>query len=448
MTSLATHLEPSTSVVVARPPLPPIGRPRAERSWVRTAFDDLLYVLGGFPLTLLSFCVLVTLLSTAFGLVIVWVGVPLLLGTLVIGQGFAEVERRRLRARGEAVAAPVYPPARIDASWSARTRDRLADRQRWLDVLHGIVAFPLATVTWSIAVSWIASALAALSAPLWTPHATIDGRTVEQHLGGVEPLVRFVGLPLVGVILLITAVPVVWAMAASEAALARALLANDRVADLQAAMQRMRLQQVAAADVDVADRQRLERDIHDGPQQRLVRLGMDLAAAERRLDRDPSSARELVSAAREQANEALHELRNLSRGIAPPLLTDRGLVAALADLAERSRVPVAFETSLPSGERLPARVENALYFAAAEALTNVAKHAGATRATIRLDRVAGTPTRVVVAVTDNGVGGASLDKGHGLTGLRHRLEALEGSLLLDSPSGGPTVLLAEVPCAL
>jgi signal transduction histidine kinase len=187
---------------------------------------------------------------------------------------------------------------------------------------------------------------------------------------------------------------------------------------------------------------RLERDIHDGPQQRLVRLNMDLETVVRRLDDDPDKARPLVAEALEQSREALGELRALSRGIAPPILADRGLGPALAAAAARCPVQVSLDVALPAGRRLGAAVENTAYFVVAEALTNVAKHAHATLCTVL---VSADGERVLVQVWDDGRGGAHLGKGHGLAGLADRLAVVEGGLEVVSPLGGPTVLTAEIP---
>jgi signal transduction histidine kinase len=195
-----------------------------------------------------------------------------------------------------------------------------------------------------------------------------------------------------------------------------------------------------AVDVQETELRRIERDLHDGAQARLVALGMSLGMAEQKLAADPEAARDLVTEARVGLEAALRELRDLARGIHPPVLTDRGLEAAIAALVDRSPVPVSVRADVP--ERPPAPVETAAYFVAAEALANAGKHAGATRIEVRLlrnDRV------LVVEVADDGRGGAD-PSGSGLTGLRRRVEALDGTLTIDSPSGGGTTLHAELPC--
>ena len=196
-----------------------------------------------------------------------------------------------------------------------------------------------------------------------------------------------------------------------------------------------------AIQVQETDRQRIERDLHDGAQARLVALGMNLGLAEQKFDTDPDGARALVTEARQGVGETLRELRDLVRGIRPPVLADRGLEAAITALADRSPLPV--EVTAHVEPRPTDAVETAAYFVVAEALTNAAKHAGARRVDVRLQRYA---TMLLVEVCDDGHGGAD-QRGNGLTGLRQRVEALDGTFTISSPSGGPTVIRAELPCA-
>jgi signal transduction histidine kinase len=194
-----------------------------------------------------------------------------------------------------------------------------------------------------------------------------------------------------------------------------------------------------AVDVQAAELRRIERDLHDGAQARLVALSMHLGRAEARLDDQPELAA-LMRQAREEAGSAIAELRDLARGISPPVLADRGLVAALEGLGRRSAIPVTVDAQIV--RRPPPVVETAAYFVAAEALTNAAKHAGGAAARVRAVEEGDA---LVVEVSDSGAGGADPDGG-GLTGLRHRVEALDGRLTVTSPVGGGTVVRAELPC--
>jgi len=198
----------------------------------------------------------------------------------------------------------------------------------------------------------------------------------------------------------------------------------------------------AAISAEGHSLRRLERDIHDGPQQRLVRLQMDLAAAERQLDTDPEKARGLIAEAMEQSKEALEELRALSRGFAPPILLDRGVVAALESAADRAAIPTRVMSELPAEGVLPQEIERNAYFVASEALANAAKHSGATELDVMVSLDDGW---LVVAVTDNGVGGAVATPEHGIAGLEERLRGLGGTLEVVSPAGGPTVITARLP---
>jgi signal transduction histidine kinase len=202
-------------------------------------------------------------------------------------------------------------------------------------------------------------------------------------------------------------------------------------------LETVRSETVEQQDTDL---RRIERDLHDGAQARLVALGINLGMAEQKFETDPEAARALVSEARAGVGDALEELRDLVRGIRPPVLADRGLEAAITALADRSPVPVDVVADVDPRPDDP--VETAAYFVAAESLTNVAKHARATRVDVRIERV-GDMLRV--EVFDDGQGGAD-PSGAGLLGLRRRVEALHGDLTIVSPPGGPTIVRAEIPC--
>ena len=212
------------------------------------------------------------------------------------------------------------------------------------------------------------------------------------------------------------------------------LESQARLAELQASRQRI----VAAGD---AERRRLERNLHDGAQQRLVALALQLSLIQAGIRRDPSSAEALVTTASEQLAQSLEELRELARGIHPAVL-EHGLDSALESLASRSTVPTAVFCDV--SERLPEQLELALYFVACEALANVAKYAQATTASVRVSRA---PSAVVIEIADDGIGGADETAGTGLRGLADRVEALGGSLLVTSPAGAGTVVTAELPFA-
>jgi signal transduction histidine kinase len=213
---------------------------------------------------------------------------------------------------------------------------------------------------------------------------------------------------------------------------------RDRLARRVETLETTRLGAVEEQDAEL---RRIERDLHDGAQARLVALGLSLGMAEQKFRTDPEEAEKLVAEARAGVAEALTELRDLARGIHPPVLADRGIGAALDTLADRSPLPTAVHVELP--RRPPARVETAAYFVAAEALANTAKHSGADRVEISVGQRDGI---LAVEITDDGAGGAD-PAGGGLSGLRRRVEALDGTLTVESPAGGPTTIRAELPCA-
>ena len=192
----------------------------------------------------------------------------------------------------------------------------------------------------------------------------------------------------------------------------------------------------------MSERRRIERDLHDGTQQRLVSVAMSLGLAESKVTAEPEAALTFVREARGRLTAALDELRELSQGIHPGILTERGLAAALAELTQRVDLPVALEVSLR--DRLPQAVEQAAYYLVSEALTNVVKHAHATHARVQIDRINGM---AVTRVSDDGTGGADATGGSGLRGLYDRVEALGGHLVVDSPVGRGTVVTAGIPCA-
>ncbi|MGF1663498.1 MAG: histidine kinase [Kineosporiaceae bacterium] len=233
-----------------------------------------------------------------------------------------------------------------------------------------------------------------------------------------------------------------------DAGVSRLLLGRGRDEEVERLERRVdtltQTRQAAVDSVD-AERRRIERDLHDGPQQRLVAVAMDLGLARQRLaadDTDGASA--LLARAHDGAKEAIIEMRRVARGIHPPVLTDRGLDAALSALAARSPVPVSVRVELP--RRPAARLEAIAYFSVSEALTNIAKHARARTARVRVEERYGPEGALLVAtVTDDGLGGADPTRGTGLAGLRDRVAAVDGRVLVSSPPGGPTVVTLELP---
>ncbi|MEV7426375.1 histidine kinase [Streptomyces sp. NPDC091212] len=241
--------------------------------------------------------------------------------------------------------------------------------------------------------------------------------------------------------------PLISRLADLDAAWSTALLKPSPKARLVERVEELTETRAGAIAAHGAELRRIERDLHDGTQARLVSLSMRIGLAKRAYDRDPAAARQLLDDAQDQAEEALTELRHVVRGIHPPILTDRGLAGAVRALAASSGLDVTVSAEGLSdsghGPRAPAAVEAAAYFVVAETLTNAAKHSGSDRAEVRLAR---TDTALRVRVRDEGRGGADETGGTGLVGLRRRVAALDGTVAVTSPAGGPTVIEVELPC--
>ena len=406
---------------------------------------DAAFLLLSGPLSLLAFYLLVPL--TALGVVttIIWVGLLLLIIDLSIAGGFANFARLAVaRVDGREPVPGGYLEPEPGASARRRLFRRLRDPQRWMDLLWAVIYFPVSLITWIISVVWLALAVAGLLAPIADIilDLVLDPAIGEQRQGlayllGLQPeLLWDIGFNLTcGIVFSLTAPAVLRGLAAMQTALIRAMLS------WRSEVSRLQTSRAAVQRAEADTRRRLERDIHDGPQQRLVRLRMDLARAHRQAEKDPEAASAIIQGAMEQTQQTLDELRQLSRGIAPPVLIDRGLAAAITEAATRSSVPVTVSTELPD---LPDHVSQAAYFVVSEALANLNKHSGATAAGVDARVVDGA---LLVRISDNGIGGASTAKGHGLAGLVERLNGVDGRLFITSPTGGPTTLEARIPCA-
>jgi signal transduction histidine kinase-like protein len=329
----------------------------------------------------------------------------------------------------------------------------IADPQSWLDVLWVFVGFITCTFTWALAVTWVALC----TGPVTGPISALLNEIFQSQGGGLTylywwgtgftpmlnpTLVRILDALIyivVGLLAIKLAPPVFRGLAWLRGSVGDALL-NLRARN-NAQITQLRDSRAAVQRAETGALRKLERDIHDGPQQRLVRLNMDLARARRQMDQDPERAREMLGEAMSQTQETLAELRQLSRGIAPPVLVDRGLEAAIDETAARSAIPVTVYSSIPG--KLPDHVEQAAYFVISESLVNANKHSGATT----IDLITAVQDGWLYAtITDDGVGGASTAKGHGLAGLEERLQGVDGRLTVTSPAGGPTMIEAVIPC--
>ncbi|MBM9621406.1 sensor histidine kinase [Streptomyces zhihengii] len=366
------------------------------------------------------------------GFSLLLVGLPLL---VLAGTGLAAVERRRLRlVDPEPAPGPHRTPG--EPGLAAWLRLRLTEQATWREfaygLLYALVLWPLDVLAVAVAV---ALPLAATAAPVQLALDGEEARVVKTVLVTTWPgalAAAAAGLALLCLLLYPLAV-----FAGARAQLTRLLLAprEGELRERLGEVTRSRARLVAAFE---AERRRIERDLHDGAQQRLVALTMTLGLA--RLDAPEGPLADRIAAAHEETGRVLEELRELIRGIHPQVLADYGLAAALDDAADRSAVPVDTDVELP---RLDTSVESAAYFAVCEALTNAARHGGARR--IRLT-ARHTGALLAVDVHDDGRGGADPRGGSGLTGLADRLAVLDGTLTVDSPEGGPTLLRVEIPC--
>jgi signal transduction histidine kinase len=303
----------------------------------------------------------------------------------------------------------------------------------WKGLVFVALKFPLGVASFAIVCGAGFFSLVLLFAPVIVLFTTVTffGWIVESPLQALPLTV--IGVPAVLLSLnFFNGMAWLWGIFARVMLGPSTVQLRERVDDLRDARARI----IAAGD---AERRRIERDLHDGAQQRLVALSLTLGLAEARLN-DPAAAAPLIAEAREEARLAVQELRELASGIHPALLTERGLGPALEALAARAPVPTTVD-GVPE-RRLPPQVEAACYFVTSEALTNVAKYAGATSAAVSLVIEHG---RVRLIVRDDGAGGADLNSGSGLRGLRDRVEALDGHLHIDSPPGLGTTLIAEIP---
>ncbi|NAZ86975.1 sensor histidine kinase [Kineococcus indalonis] len=336
----------------------------------------------------------------------------------------------------------------------SRWRRLALDARAWRYAGHLAVVSTLGVLGGALVLGLTGTGLAALFASVLADGSLSLPYGIPGTLDAPGPVV-----PAVGVLMLLVAPPVARAVTAVEVRTARALLGGAREQREAALRRRVEtLTQTRSRTVDSveAERRRIERDLHDGPQQRLVSLSMQLGMAKRALERGgPDAARDLLDAASTSASAAIADMRHVARGIHPPVLTDRGIDAAVSALAASSPVPVDVEVHFPPEHRPSPTAEAIAYFCVSEALTNTAKHARASRAVVQVWREGAAGPRggdlLRLRVSDDGVGGAVpaggtvADGGSGLRGLGDRLAAVDGWLRVDSPPGGPTVLEAGVP---
>ncbi|MFJ1790783.1 sensor histidine kinase [Kitasatospora griseola] len=396
---------------------------RERAPWSAGTRRDSLFLAAGLPLGLP--CIIALSLP----------GTSLLVGLLllvVLLDLATTVQRSRVRTL-----CGLEIPGRLpsDAGWLPRLRAGLT----WRQASHHFLVAPLQTFCAALVLSLWGTSLVLLSffgwvwlLPMGNPLRSGAGWTIEGSV-----------VTLGGLLLLFLTPWLVALLAALDLWTVRALLGPNRAEVLERRVEHLAQSRVDVVDAADAERRRIERDLHDGAQQRLVSLAMNLGLARRTLKDIPPEAMEVIVTAHEEAQAAIKELHDLVRGLHPAVLEDRGLDAALSGVAARSPVPVHLAVDLPG--RIAPTVEAIAYFTVSEALANAAKHAKASRVDLVLRQVA---DRLLITITDDGIGGADATRGTGLIGLRKRAASVDGSLAITSPRGGPTTITMELPCEL
>ncbi|MER6770592.1 sensor histidine kinase [Streptomyces bacillaris] len=380
------------------PPVPDPDRPPPARFALdRWTWRETAHLLLNLPEAIVGFVYALLVVSVGVSLSVTVIGLPVLVGGLAGARWLGRVERARARSLlGVRVEepSPLSRGRRDDGAlgwlWSG-----LKDPVGWRSLLYGFIRLPWGVLTFTVTVVSLFV--------LW-------------------PVLPFITRGLTAV----------------DRALVRGLLSPSD--ELERRIAELESDRGVVVDTAAADLRRIERDLHDGAQARLVALAMGLGLAKEKLTEDPEAAARMVEEAHGEVKVALQELRDLARGIHPAVLTDRGLDAALSAIASRCTVPVSVSVDLPG--RPAEAIEGIAYFTVSELLQNVSKHSGARSASVEVWRAA---DRLLIQVTDDGSGGARLDGGSGMAGLAERLGAVDGLFVLDSPVGGPTAVTAELP---
>ncbi|MFE2808961.1 sensor histidine kinase [Streptomyces nigra] len=413
--------------------------PFAARTW-----REFGYVLLGLPISIMLFVYAVTMVSLGAGLLVTFLGVPVLAAALAGCRGFAALERVRARALLHLDVGDPEPLRTRSGGFMAWVGAVLKSGTSWRSVLYAVLHFPWAVFSFSVAVSLWTYGWALLTYPLWfwvfPVWAGQDGLQLfgdETHSIYLDNPFEITVTALVGLVFTLATPWIIRALTTVDRVMVHGLLGPSQLATRVVELESDR---GVVVDTAAADLRRIERDLHDGAQARLVALAMDLGLAKEKLTEDPQAAARMVDEAHGEVKTALQELRDLARGIHPAVLTDRGLDAALSAVASRCTVPVEVQVDLE--QRPVPAIEGIAYFTVSELLQNISKHARATWASVDVWRV---ENRLMLQVVDNGVGGADVSAGSGLAGLAERLDAVDGILVVDSPQGGPTRVTAELP---
>ncbi|MEU9447224.1 sensor domain-containing protein [Streptomyces sp. NPDC048277] len=391
MTAPAPRSPGSTDGRDDRERLPPVRLAYDSHTW-----KEIAHLLLNLPISVFGFVYAFTVLWVSGLLTLTVVGIPLLAASLLGARQLGKMERARARALlGVRVDEPSPMPRATRGAGTQRLWMALKDPVGWRTLLYDFIRLPWGILTFC---------------------------TVLTSLFVLWPVLPFIARGL----------------ANADRAMVRGLLSPSD--ELERRIAELESDRGVVVDTAAADLRRIERDLHDGAQARLVNLAMGLGLAKEKLLEDPDSAAAMVEEAHGEVKLALQELRDLARGIHPAVLTDRGLDAALSSVASRCTVPVQVTADLPA--RPAPAIEGIAYFTVSELLQNISKHSGARRASVDVWR---TDDRLLIQVQDDGRGGASLDRGTGMRGLADRLGAVDGLFVVDSPAGGPTTVTAELP---
>jgi signal transduction histidine kinase len=404
------------------------------------------YLLLNLPMCITGFVWTVTMLSLGAGLLITFIGLPVLVLALGGCRAIGYMERNRARSLlwlDIEEPAPVRTKNRGFFPWLGA---QLGSGVNWRHAVYCLLHFPWGIFTFSVSVAFFTYGWGLLTYPLWRwVFPVYFGQQGLQVYGGSgdsngwrlhTPLDMLVCVLVGGTFVLVNPW-LVRGMAHVDRMMVAGLLGPSRLVNRVTELESDR---GVVVDTAAADLRRIERDLHDGAQARLVALAMDLGMAKEKLLEDPETGAAMVEEAHGEVKIALQELRDLARGIHPAILTDRGLDSALSAVAARCTVPVSVTVDLPA-RPVPA-IEGIAYFTVSELLQNISKHSGSSRATVDVWQV---EDRLMVTVADNGRGGASVAGGSGLAGLAERLDSVDGVLVVDSPAGGPTLITAELP---
>lgn len=410
------------------------------------------------PLIIITFIpaiALIAVLSSGIGLIVVLVGIPITFFCLYGARYLGQFEMMRLRAAGRPALTPPEWPELTGLNLTDRLKAVLLNPDYWRAVAYTFLNQAMSIISWVITFIWVTIPIGVVLS--WVRAALPALPPDNPRLGGMLALflptpgildflwVRIVLGTLLIAFLVLTLPWIVHGMVSLHQAMAKLLLAKQKSAFLREEIHGLNTARYAAASAESSALRKLERDIHDGPQQQLVRLQYDLALAGRMMETEPEKAKTLLDEAASRSAEALNELRALSRGFAPPLLQDRGLISAVESLAERSQIPVSVSTSLPQELRLSPELEQGCYFLIAELLTNAAKHSEASEITITISTPAGNGEQLLIEIIDDGKGGAVILPEHGLERAAERATGLGGFLSFTSPQGGPSTFRVLVP---